>query len=309
MSEDSSIKTDNFALNFMLGGISAAISKTAAAPIERIKLLLQTQDSNKKITEGKRYKGILDCLIRVTKEEGLLSLWRGNWANVLRYFPTQALNFAFKDTYKKWFNPYNPKTEFWRFFFGNLAAGGAAGATSLVFVYPLDFARTRLATDIGKGAIDRQFGGLVDCLGKIYKSDGIKGLYQGFGISVCGIIIYRAFYFGSYDTAKKTILREDSSILLKYMVAQTLTILAGFVSYPLDTIRRRMMMQSGEMQIQYKNSIDCMRQISRNEGNMAFFKGGLSNVFRTIGSSLVLVLYDEFQKKFAVKKIKKNVNL
>lgn len=65
-------------------------------------------------------------------------------ANVIRYFPTQALNFAFKDVYKKMFmEGVDKKTQFWRYFAGNLASGGAAGATSLCFVYPLDFARTR----------------------------------------------------------------------------------------------------------------------------------------------------------------------
>ncbi len=67
---------------------------------------------------------------------------------------------------------------FWLFFLGNLAAGGAAGASSLLFVYPLDFARTRLGADIGKSKSERQFNGLWDCLVKIYKSDGIGGLYQ-----------------------------------------------------------------------------------------------------------------------------------
>ena len=98
-------------------------------------------------------------------------------------------------------NPFNPKTDKLMFFVGNVASGGAAGATSSLFVYPLDFARTRLAADIGKKA-DRQFLGLTDCISKIYATDGMKGLYQGFGISVIGIIVYRGFYFGSYDTAK-----------------------------------------------------------------------------------------------------------
>jgi len=75
-------------------------------------------------------------------------------------------------------------------------------ATSLCFVYPLDFARTRLAADVGKGAAQREFSGLGDCLTKIFKSDGLRGLYQGFNVSVQGIIIYRAAYFGVYDTAK-----------------------------------------------------------------------------------------------------------
>ena len=163
MSEGSSVKTGNFMLDFMIGGVSAAVSKTLVAPIERVKLLLQVQDASSTIKVEDRYNGIGDCFSRVIKEQGFASLWRGNLANVIRYFPTQALNFAFKDLYKKVFNPYNPKTEPIKFFFGNCASGGAAGATSLCVVYPLDFARTRLAADVGQGA-DREFNGLVDCI-------------------------------------------------------------------------------------------------------------------------------------------------
>ena len=79
---------------------------------------------------------------------------------------------------------------------GSLLSGGIAGAFSLIFVYPLDFARTRLGVDIGKDQTQRQFTGLIDCCKKIAKSDGFFGLYQGFGISVVGIFVYRAFYFG-----------------------------------------------------------------------------------------------------------------
>jgi len=84
----------SFAKDFMAGGISAAISKTAVAPIERVKLLLQVQHASKQITADMQYKGIMDTLVRIPKEQGFLSFWRGNLANVIRYFPTQALNFA-----------------------------------------------------------------------------------------------------------------------------------------------------------------------------------------------------------------------
>jgi len=289
-------------LDFALGGISAAVSKTAVAPIERVKLLLQTQDANAKLA-GKKYTGIIDCLTRVPREEGVSAFWRGNLANVIRYFPTQALNFAFKDTYKKVFCPYNPKTEFWKFFLGNLASGGAAGATSLSVVYPLDFARTRLAADVGKTAADRQFNGLVDCLTKVYKADGYKGLYQGFGVSVLGIIAYRACYFGGYDTLKRVLFADGkSSILFKFLIAQFVTALSGLVSYPLDTVRRRLMMQSGAKQVMYNGTMDCFAKIYKNEGGKAFFKGALSNIFRGMGASLVLVMYDEMQAYFAPKK-------
>jgi len=73
--------------------------------------------------------------------------------------PTQAFNFAFKDTIKNMFPGYNAKTDFWKFFGTNMASGGLAGAGSLLIVYPLDFARTRLAADLGKGGADREFTG------------------------------------------------------------------------------------------------------------------------------------------------------
>merc|ERR1711915_120346 len=171
----------SFIQDFVAGGISAAVSKTAVAPIERVKLLLQVQAVSKQLSESQKYKGIVDCFVRIPKEQGVGAFWRGNLANVIRYFPTQALNFAFKDKYKDMFlSGVDKKTQFWRFFAGNLASGGAAGATSLCFVYPLDFARTRLAADVGKGDGNREFKGLGDCLTKIFKADGLGGLYRGF---------------------------------------------------------------------------------------------------------------------------------
>jgi len=102
-------KQKNFIVDFLVGGISAAVSKTAVAPIERVKLLLQVQDANPNIPADQRYSGIGDCFSRVMKEQGLAAFWRGNLANVIRYFPTQALNFACKDTYKQWLCPYDAK--------------------------------------------------------------------------------------------------------------------------------------------------------------------------------------------------------
>ncbi|KAG0728004.1 ADP,ATP carrier protein [Chionoecetes opilio] len=289
----------SFLKDFAAGGIAAAISKTAVAPIERVKLLLQVQAASRQITADQAYKGMVDCFVRIPKEQGVLAFWRGNLANVIRYFPTQALNFAFKDKYKQVFlGGVDKKTQFWRFFLGNLASGGAAGATSLCFVYPLDFARTRLAADIGKGPEQREFKGLGDCLKKISKADGIIGLYRGFGVSVQGIIIYRAAFFGFYDTAKGMLPDpKAATLLVSWMIAQTVTTVSGIISYPFDTVRRRMMMQSGRKSadIMYKNTIDCWKKIAAQEGTGAFFKGAFSNVLRGTGGALVLVLYDEIQ--------------
>jgi len=286
-----------FAKDFLAGGIAAAISKTAVAPIERVKLLLQVQATSTQIAKDQQYKGMVDCFVRIPKEQGFAAFWRGNLANVIRYFPTQALNFAFKDKYKQVFlGGVDKNKQFWKFFAGNLASGGAAGATPLCFVYPLDFARTRLAADVGKSdGSGREFKGLGDCLSKIFKADGLGGLYRGFFVSVQGIIIYRAAFFGLYDTAKG--MTGKTNLLVSWAIAQCVTTVSGIISYPFDTVRRRMMMQSGRKggEIMYTGTLDCWRKVAKNEGTGAFFKGAFSNVLRGTGGALVLVMYDEIQ--------------
>merc|ERR1712225_115242 len=186
-----------FVIDFLMGGVSAAVSKTAAAPIERVKLLIQNQDEMLKTGRlDRKYDGIAECFKRTTAQEGV-----------------------------------------------------ASGATSLLFVYSLDYARTRLANDNknAKTGGERQFNGLVDVYKKTLASDGIAGLYRGFGPSVAGIVVYRGLYFGMYDSIKPVLLVGP---------------LEGnfLASFPLDTIRRRMMMTSGEA-VKYKSSMDAGRQI------------------------------------------------
>merc|ERR1712078_518394 len=154
----------------------------------------------------------------------------------------------------------------------NIASGGAAGTMSLLFVYSLDYARTRLANDAkGKGG-ERQFNGLIDVYTKTLKTDGIQGLYRGFTISCVGIFIYRGMYFGLYDSLKPILLGEDPSVLLSFLLGWGVTITAGLMSYPIDTIRRRMMMTSGAA-VKYKGSVDCGIQVIKNEGFMSLMKG------------------------------------
>lgn len=120
----------------------------------------------------------------------------------------QALNFAFKDYFKSLFNFKKDRDGYWKWFSGNLASGGLAGASSLLFVYSLDYARTRLANDAkaAKKGGERQFNGLFDVYKKTVATDGLPGLYRGFSISCVGIIVYRGLYFGMYDSLKPVVL-------------------------------------------------------------------------------------------------------
>jgi len=292
----------SFAENFFISGAAAVISKTVAAPIERVKLLIQNQGEMLKTGRlDKPYGGVVDCTKRVLATEGALALWRGNLANCLRYFPTQALNFAFKGQIRAMFATSKSDTEMTKFA-KNIASGGAAGALSLAFVYSLDYARTRLANDAKsskKGGGERQFNGMLDVYRKTMATDGISGLYRGFVISCVGIIVYRGFYFGLYDTINTIFDRNKyfgiPPVVGKFSLGYVVTVSAGLISYPLDTVRRRMMMTSGEA-VKYKGSVDCTMQIFKNEGVASFFKGAGANILRGVAGAGVLAGFDEFQR-------------
>merc|ERR1711997_298054 len=217
---------------------------------------------------------------RVNRDEGVLAFWRGNAANCLRYFPTQALNFMFKERIKAQFK--TKKTDAAPVRLGkNVMAGGCAGTASLCFVYSLDYARTRLANDV-----------------KSVKKGGAEAsrLYSGFVISAVGIFVYRGFYFGLYDTVRP-MFPEGAGAFTSFCLGYAVTVSAGIASYPIDTIRRRMMMTSGGA-VKYNGSLDCAVQILKNEGIPSFFKGAGANVLRGMAGAGTLAGFDEFKKAY-----------
>jgi len=302
MSEQKTVKL-NFGENFVLSGLAAVTSKTIAAPIERVKMVVQNQDEMiKRGTLKKPFKGIGDCFGYIAKNEGISAFWKSNFTNCLRYFPTQALNFSFKGAIKKvpFFQKSNADNQAVKLG-KNVTAGGLAGGGSLCFVYSLDYARTRLANDMkgtAKGGGEREFTGLFDVYKKTFKADGIAGLYRGFNISFVGIFVYRGFYFGLYDTIIP-LFPKDTNVAVRFCVGYAVTVAAGLASYPIDTIRRRMMMTSGgDASMMYKNSFDCAKQIMANEGIKSYFKGAGANILRGVAGAGVLAGFDTVKSEY-----------
>lgn len=292
----------NFQRDLMAGAVMGGLVHTIVAPIERAKLLLQTQESNAAIVSGphRRFKGMVDCIVRTVREEGILSLWRGNGSSVIRYYPSVALNFSLKDLYRSILRSGNCLDD--HFVSGasaNFIAGAAAGCTTLIIIYPLDIAHTRLAADLGSPN-SRQFHGISHFLTTIYRKEGIRGIYRGLPASLQGMVVHRGLYFGGFDTIKEMMSGDKNKLELalwkRWVVAQAVTTSAGLVSYPLDTVRRRMMMQSGVEHAMYGSTFDCWKKIYRTEGVASFYRGALSNVFRSTGAAAILVLYDEIKK-------------
>lgn len=164
----------------------------------------------------KQYKMHHKCDSQTTPIYQLLKLFQtfqsNNLWNDFQLCTMQALNFAFKDYFKSLLGYRKDRDGYWKWFLGNLASGGLAGATSLLFVYHLDYARTRLAADAKSPTGERQYNGLLDVYKKTLQTDGIRGLYRGFGISCTGIVVYRGLYFGLYDSSKPIVLNGELQV-------------------------------------------------------------------------------------------------
>ena len=165
----------------------------------------------------------------------------------------------------------------------------------------------------------RQYTGMMDVVRHILlkSPDGVGGLYQGYGVALVGGIVYRILYLGGYDAGKTELLyyrrhhaaatvplqqqpqqKQPPTIELswteRFCMAQTIALLAGTITYPFDSVRRRMMMQAGIPQVErlYTNSIHCTVQIWKTEGIRGFYLGLGPNLVRSVGGALILVGYD-----------------
>jgi len=294
-------KVEQLLTDLAVGGSIGAVSKTVMAPVERVKLLLQTQDSNADVISGKiqRYKGIGDCFSRVASEQGVAAFWRGNLVNCLRYAPQQGSALAFNDLINDMFPKYDSKTQLWQSVSSKLVSGGLAGAIANTICYPFDFARTRLASDMNKGG--GKFKGIGDCIATTVRQQGITGLYTGWSVTVAGAFVYRAGQLGFFKQIQdmnpyakdKGSLGAISSFLA---VTVARTAVMPF-NYPFDTVRRRMMLESEKSlkDRQYKGSFDCFRQVLAKEGTKGMYKGMIPELFRGVGGSLVVVIYDRIK--------------
>lgn len=291
--------TTNFLTDFAIGGVSTAVTQSILSPIERIQLIFMTKSTNPAFIRSQKKLTIKRCVERIFRKEGLKAFWRGNTSIVARSLPSTALNFSLKNFYQGLFTKiYSRKKKeelgFWVEITKNLLSGGLAGSTSLMLTYPLDMLRVRMAVDMGP-VEKRKYSTVGDCFRKISKTEGIRGFYKGMGVAVAGGFLYRALVFGLYDTFKGNF---DGDILKKYIIAQSFSSIAGFVTYPLYTIRTRLMVQESSQESRkiknlYRGAFDCFKKIVKKEGFRGLFGGYTMNLLGGISGSIVVVVFDE----------------
>jgi solute carrier family 25 (adenine nucleotide translocator) protein 4/5/6/31 len=138
---------------------------------------------------------------------------------------------------------------------------------------------------------------MTDVVTSIVKTDGVTGIYKGFGVAVFGSVVFRGLHMGLYDFAKSDLKPEQTTFWKRFAIAQAISMFAGTLCYPFDSVRRRLMMQAGG-ETQYNSAISCCRHVVKHEGFRGFFLGLTPNLFRSVGGAVLLVSYDEFKSAF-----------
>ncbi|XP_051129671.1 mitochondrial adenine nucleotide transporter ADNT1-like [Andrographis paniculata] len=301
------------------GGIAGGVSRTAVAPLERLKILIQVQPP-----ENVNYNGTIQGLKYIWRTEGLRGMFKGNGSNCVRIVPNSAVGFySYEEVAKGALWLYRQET-------GNenaqsnslvrFGAGSCAGAISLTATYPLDMVQGRLSVQTDKSS--RRYRGIFHALRTVMVEEGPRALYKGWLPSVIGVIPYLGFNFSVYESSKEWVLESNPHILLSKNTESNMAIIslacgaaAGIVSqtvtYPLDVIRRRMQIAGwkdaasvitgdgkGKAPPEYNGMVDAFLKTIRSEGFGALFKGWMPNAIKMVPCTAVSFVTYELVKDY-----------
>ncbi|KAF2297928.1 hypothetical protein GH714_005539 [Hevea brasiliensis] len=298
--------------SLIAGGVAGGVSRTAVAPLERLKILLQVQNPH-----SIKYNGTIQGLKYIWKTEGFRGMFKGNGTNCARIIPNSAVKFfSYEEASKGILFIYRQQT-------GNddaqltpllrLGAGACAGIIAMSATYPMDMVRGRLTVQTEKSP--RQYRGIFHALSTVLKEEGPRALYKGWLPSVIGVIPYVGLNFAVYESLKDWLLKSKPFGLVQDNELGVTTRLAcgaaagtvgQTVAYPLDVIRRRMQMVGwkdaasvvtgdgkSKASLEYTGMVDAFRKTVRHEGFGALYKGLVPNSVKVVPSiAIAFVTYE-----------------
>lgn len=284
-----------FVKELLAGGVAGGVAKTVVAPLERVKILFQTRKSEFKSI------GLLGSFIKIAKTEGPIGFYRGNGASVARIVPYAALHYMTYEQYRRWIILAYP--DVWKGPVLDLVAGSFAGGTAVLFTYPLDLVRTKLAYQVVgstksnvKGLISHEqvYKGILDCFSKTYKEAGLKGLYRGVAPSLYGIFPYAGLKFYFYEEMKRHVPEEHKKdIMVKLVCGSVAGLLGQTFTYPLDVVRRQMQVQQVSDISNMKGTMETLVMIAREQGWKQLFSGLSLNYLKVVPSVAIgFTVYD-----------------
>ncbi|GLU05936.1 hypothetical protein SLE2022_230090 [Rubroshorea leprosula] len=311
------VKTPSYAFQTIIkslvaGGVAGGVSRTAVAPLERLKILLQVQNPH-----SIRYNGTIQGLKYIWRTEGFRGLFKGNGTNCARIIPNSAVKFfSYEEASKGILWLYRQQT-------GNkdaqltpilrLGAGACAGIIAMSATYPMDMVRGRLTVQTDQSP--RRYRGIFHALSTVLREEGPRAVYKGWLPSVIGVVPYVGLNFAVYESLKDWLIKSkpyglvdssELSVTTKLACGAAAGTVGQTVAYPLDVIRRRMQMVGWKdaasvvtgdgktkAPIEYTGMVDAFRKTVRHEGIGALYKGLVPNSVKVVPSiAIAFVTYE-----------------
>lgn len=241
------------------GAMAGAVSRTATAPLETLRLSAMTGAIPAKT-------GTLAAAMSVVEQEGWKALYKGNLTNVIRSAPQKALDFFAFDAFKGLLGGGDKVSTLQTF-----AAAGLAGGTSNLILYPLEVVRSRLTVD-SKGI----YKGTGDALKKIIRSEGVPALYKGVGPSVAAILPEAAIVYGLFDVLKKSYTKvsgKEPGVMQSLSFGVFSAFMGQVVAYPLETVSRRMQVCGATAGAERQSIISVCNEVISEGGPGALYRG------------------------------------
>jgi solute carrier family 25 (mitochondrial phosphate transporter), member 23/24/25/41 len=205
---------------FTAGGVAGAASRTATAPLDRVKVIMQVQTNKTTISYAVK---------EIWKKGRFLGFFRGNGLNVLKVAPESAIKFYTFELLKDFIVEAKGENKEDIGAGGRLIAGGLAGAVAQTAIYPMDLVKTRLQTYVCPGGKAPNLGSLSR---EIWVQEGPRAFYRGLIPSLLGIIPYAGIDLAAYETLKDMsrtyILKDTGEIFLCYDLLCFFFLLAHF---------------------------------------------------------------------------------
>ncbi|KAF4694062.1 hypothetical protein FOZ60_009177 [Perkinsus olseni] len=248
------------------GSTAGATAKFVVAPLERVKILYQTNPAMR-FSWGSAYR----TMQGIVSTHGMRGLWKGYLMVLTRIVPYSATNYTVFDRVNTYLQNsalrQHCPAELIRFLSGN-----CAGASAVIATYPLDMLRSRLASDT-RG----EFSSYKDAVRKIYASRGIRGIYGGMYPTLCGIIPYAGTSFMCFETlkAKRREMSGKWTAFDRLICGGFSGLVAQSATYPFDIIRRRQQVHGGRA-FPGKGVIRSLVDVARTEGVRKGLYKGLS---------------------------------
>ena len=292
-----SLLTKNLAINKTLkqlacGGFAGAIARTTVAPMDRIKIMMQT--SYLKGNEA-QYSSISQSLRHITKTEGVSSLWKGNLTNCVRVVPHTAVQFVAYEKFKTILSDEHGQMDVSH----RLVGGALAGMSAATCTQWLDVVRIRLQTEPGVNTVKQAFK-------HVYAENGIRSFYKGYFPAMLSLSPFIAVNFAAFDTLKTWYFGADKNLSKKEMQSRNPFAILGMgalsglfaqtIMYPLDTVRRRSQLAGTN----YSSTLNAFQTIFKVEGPRGFYKGISANAAKVAPNNAIRFAAFEVLKSWFV---------